>query len=60
MTVDRKVLVLHEPEGSPDDLAAQIEALRGLGLHVDVRACAEPYDEILDAALAADTVLFWH
>jgi hypothetical protein len=59
MSVDRKVLVLHEPEGAPDDLAAQIEALRALGLKVDVRACAEPYEEILDATLAADTVVFW-
>ncbi|MBK7063150.1 MAG: hypothetical protein IPI03_00820 [Rubrivivax sp.] len=59
MSADRTVLVLHEPDGAPDDLAAQVEALRALGLQVDVRACVEPYDQILDATLAADTIVFW-
>ena len=59
MSADRKVLVLHERDGAPADLAAQVDALRALGLQVDVRACAEPYEDILDATLAADTVVFW-
>jgi hypothetical protein len=55
----RKVLVLHEPGAAPAGATALAGDLRALGAEVALRPCEAPYDAVLDAVAAADSVLFW-
>lgn len=55
----KKILVLHDPPAPPREVEALAAAMGAQGAEVVALACAEPYDAVLDAVAAADTVLFW-
>lgn len=59
MSARKTILVLHDPGDTPPDLQALVDALERQGARVVVRRCAEPYGDVLDDMVAADTVLFW-
>lgn len=55
----KNILLLHEAGASPAGIDTLAAEARAKGDQVDVRPCAEPYDAVLDAIAAADTVVFW-
>jgi hypothetical protein len=55
----KKILLLHETGEAPDGLAELAGEMRALGAEVVIRACAEPYGNVLDAVEAADSIVFW-
>ncbi|MBK6982528.1 MAG: hypothetical protein IPH30_14200 [Betaproteobacteria bacterium] len=59
MSAGRKILLLHDAGDAPEGLDAIAEAMRALGDEVVLRPCAEPYDAVLDALAAVDSVVFW-
>jgi len=60
MNKARHVLILYLGADMPDGLMEMANMLGHLGAVVNVRACGERYDEILDVVAAADTVICWH
>lgn len=59
MSAGRKILLLHDAGDAPAGLDTIAVAMRALGDAVVVRPCAEPYDTVLDALEAADSVAYW-
>lgn len=55
----RNILLLHEAGSLPAGLEELAAEARAQGAEVVVRPCAEPYEQVLDAIQAADTVAFW-
>ena len=55
----RKILLLHEPGQVPADLDALAADLKAQGAEVALKACGAPYEAVLDAVAASDSVLFW-
>ena len=55
----RKILILHEAGPLPAEVGELAGDMRALGAEVVVRPCCEPYDAVLDAVEAADSVVFW-
>lgn len=55
----KKILVLHESGDVSAELNEVAADLRALGAEVVLGACAAPYDAVLDAVAAADSVVFW-
>ena len=59
MNTTRHVLILYLGTDIPAGLMEMAAMLGRLGAIVNVRACGERYDEILDVVAAADTVICW-
>ena len=59
MNEPRKILILHDPGPTPEEVPALVGALEALGGVAVVRPCCEPYGEVLDAVAEADTVVYW-
>lgn len=55
----RNVLILLDPAAPTGSADALVESLRAEGAQVAVRSCAAPYDAVLDAVEAAESVLYW-
>ncbi len=55
----KHILLLHDAAGDAAGLAELALEMRENGAEVEVRPCAEPYEAVLDAVAAADTVVFW-
>lgn len=57
--MSRNVLILLGPASPASSADALAEALRAEDVQVTVRVCAAPYDTVLDAIEAAESVVFW-
>lgn len=57
--MSRNVLILLDPAAPATSADALAESLRAEGAQVAVRACAAPYEAVLDAIEAAESVLYW-
>lgn len=57
--MSRNVLILVAPASPATSADALADSLRAEGARVAVRACAAPYDSVLDAIEAAESVVFW-
>lgn len=57
--MSRNVLILLDPASSASTAEPLAESLRAEGAHVAVRMCTAPYDGVLDAIEAAESVVFW-
>lgn len=57
--MSRNVLILLDPASPANAADALAESLRAEGAQVAVRPCAAPYDTVLDAIEAAESVVFW-
>jgi hypothetical protein len=55
----RNVLILLDPASPAASADALAASLRAEGAQVAVRTCAAPYDAVLDAIEAAESVVFW-
>ena len=55
----KKILVLHEAGAAPAQLDELARDMHALGAEVVVRPCAAPYEAVLDAVAAAETIVFW-
>lgn len=55
----KKILILHEAGADSAQFGELAGDLRALGAEVAVSPCAAPYDAVLDAVAAADSVVFW-
>ena len=55
----KKILILHEAGAVAAELGELAADLRALGAEVVLGPCAAPYDAVLDAVAAADSVVFW-
>ena len=55
----KKILVLHEAGAVSAELDELAGDMRALGADVVLHPCAAPYDAVLDAVAAADSVVFW-
>ncbi len=55
----KKILILHETDAAFAELDELAADLRALGAEVVLNPCAAPYDTVLDAVAAADSVVFW-
>ena len=57
--MSRRVLILLDPATPASAVDALADSLRAEGARVAVRACAAPYDSVLDAIEAAESVVYW-
>ena len=57
--MSRNILILMDPASPATSADVLAESLRAEGAQVAVLACAAPYDTVLDAIEAAESVLFW-
>ena len=55
----KRVLLLHEPGAPAEEVSVLADGLRAQGAAVSVRPCEAPYEDVLDAVAAADSVVFW-
>ena len=59
MNTTRHILILYLGSDMPAGLTEMAAMLKRLGAIVNVRMCDGHYDEILDVAATADTVICW-
>ena len=55
----KKILILHEAGADSAQIVELAGDLRALGAEVVLGPCAAPYDAVLDAVAAADSVVYW-
>ncbi len=55
----KTILLLHDGPEAPQTISDLAGDLRGLGADVRLAPCAEPYDAVLDAVAAADTIVYY-